>query len=135
MCSIPGRIGMLTTDAIRDRQWTWVPALRKVLERYPDRGLTSIDEGEGEYVRRVLLVARLALAHPEELRKASVVENASALHEDLDRVATDLEKFASHLGEISSAVQSLHDLVEQGVREDPQRSRDHRSGPSDVGAR
>jgi len=81
---------MLTEQALRDRKWEWLPALRPILEfkRVPDRyyGPTSVSDNIFDRVHRLIEISILIQENQAEIAEQLRADGHERIREDLYRV-------------------------------------------------
>jgi hypothetical protein len=113
---------MLTVEALRERRWGWLPALRKALEGKPaadETRLASINDSRAETLTRLLEVATLAADNHGAIRSAVEQTGRDPLHEDIDRLERSLRDEAEEFLRAARAVHDLHRVVEEAARARP----------------
>lgn len=86
----------LTHHAYQERMWGPFPAIRKVLEKREVPGdyygLTSADDNEFEFMRRLMEIAILVNEHKKHITEFTNMDNLKDVHEDLERLEKLLKR-------------------------------------------
>jgi hypothetical protein len=101
----------LTHQAYQERMWGPFPAIRKVLEKreVPGEyyGLTSIDDNEFEFMRRMTEIAILVNEHKTHLIAFTNADNVKEVYEDLDRLVELLKRASSYFNNKADSIYAI----------------------------
>lgn len=101
----------LTHQAYQERMWGPFPSLRKVLEKreVPGEyyGLTSVDDNEFEFMRRLMEIAILVNEYKTHIIESTNAENVNEVSEDLDRLGELLKRASSYFSNKADSIYAI----------------------------
>jgi hypothetical protein len=110
---------MLTFEALNERKWGGLPALRKVLEskRVPEShfGLTSVSDSVFDWFHRTLEVALTVTGNEPDIAKAAQASSEELLA-DLRRLQEALRGVMSFVEDTSRNIRQIEEAVDRAGR-------------------